>query len=243
MPSGPRGPAGEADEIAAFLATAGVTRGARILDAPCGIGRRAFALAERGYRVTAADPNEIAIGALQARIPAELAAHLEFRHASRETLPGPPVSEPFDLILCLDHAMGRGPSEEDTAFLERLRGHLAPGGFLLLDLLQRDFFASRPRPFAYHVVAGLEQHEFRTFNPITGALDLTWKFYQQEGKDLRFRGSSSAHLRLLAPHEARQLLQEGGWHLEAVYGGWGREAVSPDRRKLILVARPAARVK
>lgn len=243
MAPAPRIPAGEAGEVAAFLATAGIAGGARILDAPCGIGRRAFALAEHGYRVTAADPNGVAIGALKARVRPDLASRLQFRQASRETLPGPPVDERFDLILCLDHAIGRGPPEDDVALLERFRGHLAPGGFLLVELLHRDFYASRPRPFAYHVVAGMEQHEFRSFDPRTGVLDLTWKFYQQDGQDLRFRGSSSEHLRLLAPHEAQRLLREGGWLVEGSYGGWNRDAVSPDRRKLILVARPVARVK
>ena len=243
MPPAPRIPAGEAGEVAGFLATAGLADGARILDAPCGIGRRAFALAERGYRVTAVDPNGVAIGALQARIRSEPALRLQFRHASRETLPGPPVDERFDLILCLDHALGRGPPEDDVALLERFRGHVAPGGFLLVELLQRDFFASRPRPFAYHVIAGMEQHEFRSFDPRTGILDLTWKFYQQDGKDLRFRGTTSAHLRLFAPHEAQELLRQGGWLVEGFFGGWSREPVSPDRRKLIVVARPAARIK
>lgn len=243
MPPAFRGPAGEAEDVAGFLVTAGLAAGARILDVPCGIGRRALALAEHGYRVTAVDPNDVAIHALKARIPTELGARLEYRHASRETLPGPPVSDRFDVILCLDHAVGRGPMDEDAAFLERLRGHLAPNGFLVLDLLHRDFFASRPRPFAYHVVAGLEQHEFRSFDPLTGVLDLRWRIYQRDGKDLRFRGTSSARLKLLAPDEARGLLAQAGWHVEASYGSWDRAAVSSEHRRLILLARPSARVK
>lgn len=241
MPLPSRAPAAEGEEIAAFLDAAGVARSARILDVPCGIGRRAFALAEHGYRVVAADPNEIAIDSLKARVPAELAGRLEYRHASRDTLPGPPVSETHEVLLCLDHAVGRGPRDEDVAFLERLRGHLAPRGFLVLELLHRDFFAGRPRPFAYHVIGGVEQHEFRAFDPLTGMLDLTWKFYQRDGADLRFRGSSTAQLKLLAPHEARQLLEDSGWRLETIHGGWGREPVSPERRKLVLMARPSAR--
>ncbi len=241
MPPTGRPPGSEAEDIAAFLAAANVHPGSRILDVPCGIGRRAFALAEHGYRVTAVDPNEVAIQTLKERVPTALAPRLEYRHASRETLPGPPLSELFHVILCLDHVLGRGPADEEVAFLERLRGHLAADGFLVLDLLHRDFFASRPRPFAYHVIGDLEQHEFRSFDPLTGVLQLTWKFYQREGEDLRFRGSNTARMRLLAPHEVERLLHDGGWRLEAVHGGWGKEAVSSDRRKLVLVARPSAR--
>lgn len=241
MPSTVRAPATEAEEIAAHLDAAGVPRSARLLDAPCGIGRRAFALAERGYRVTAVDPNEIAIGALQARVPAELSQRLEYRHAARETLPGPPVSDAFEVLLCLDHALGRGSREDDVALLERLRGHLSKGGLLLLELLHRDYFAARPRPFAYHVIGDLEQHEFRSFDPLAGVLGLTWKFYQREGNDLRFRGSSSTRLQLVAPDEVRQLLEDAGWRLETVHGGWSGEAVSSERRRLVFAARSAAR--
>lgn len=240
MPTPPRPSRADADEIAAFLAAAGVAPGARILDAPCGIGRRAHGLAERGYLVTAVDANPVAMEALRRRAPKESGGRLDCRSAAREAMPGLPPGEAFDVLLCLDHAIGRGPREEDVAFLARLRGHVAPGGFLLLDLLHRDFFAGRPRPFAYHVIGEVEQHEFRAFEPVSGILELTWKFYRREGKDLRFQGTSSARMRLMAPHEAAGLLGDAGWRIEAWHGGWGKEAVSADHRKLLLVARPAA---
>ncbi|HYM38884.1 MAG TPA: class I SAM-dependent methyltransferase [Thermoplasmata archaeon] len=241
MPPTRHSPGRETEELAGFLAAVGVPAGARILDAPCGIGRRAFDLAEHGFRVTAVDANEVAIDALQRRVPAAWKGRLTYRAASKETMPGPPVSERFDAVLCLDHALSREPPEDDRDLLARLRGHLNPGGVLVVDFLHRDFFASRPRPFAYHVVGDLEQHEFRTFDALSGVLGLRWRFYRREGSDLRFRGESSARLKLLAPHEARRLVEDAGWTVEGLYGGWAREAVSPDRRKLVLVARPAAR--
>jgi SAM-dependent methyltransferase len=241
VPPAHRPPMRETEELATFLAAEGVSRGARILDAPCGIGRRAFELAEHGFHVTAADANEVAIEALMRRMPSELAGHLTYRVASRETMPGPPVADRFDAILCLDHALGRGPPEDDRDLLMRLRGHLASGGILLVDFLHRDFFAAHPRPFAYHVVGDLEQHEFRTFDAVSGILDLRWRFYRRAGADLQFRGDSSARLKLLAPHETQALLESAGWKVRAMYGGWAKEPVSADHRKFLLVARPAAR--
>jgi SAM-dependent methyltransferase len=241
MPPAHRPPVQETEELAAFLTAERVSRSARILDAPCGIGHRAFELAEHGFQVTAVDSNEVAIEALRRRVPEEMAGRLTYRVASRETMPGPPVAEPFDAILCLDHALGRGTPEDDRDLLARLRGHLASGGVLLVDFLHRDFFAARPRPFAYHVVGDLEQHEFRTFDPASGILEQRWRFYQRAGTDLRFRGDSNATLKLLTPHEARGLLERAGWKVEATYGGWGKDPVSTDRRKFILVARPSAR--
>lgn len=237
MPSHPS--AAEAEEIVRFLQGANVPAGARVLDAPCGLGRRAQALAERGFRVTAVDPNEVAIDALRKRTGKRLAGRLEYRSSPFAGLPGLGPEERFDILLCLDHAICRDPPEDDEALLRRLRGHVAPDGRLFVELLHRDFFAARPRPFAYHVLGGIEQHEFRRFDAATGILELTWKFYQRSGDDLRFRGTTSARLRLVSPHEATLLLEKAGWAVDALHGGWGREPVSADRRKIVLVARPA----
>ena len=108
-----------------------------------------------------------------------------------------------------------------------------------MDLLHRDFFASRPRPFAYHAARNVEQHEFRAFDARSGVLELTWKFYEREGEDLRFRGASSARFKLVVPHEAVRILEEAGWAVESLYGGWEKEALSSDRRKFLLGARAA----
>ncbi len=237
MPSHPS--AAEAEDIVRFLQDANVPAGGRVLDAPCGLGWRAQGLAQHGFRVTAVDPNEVAIDALRRRTGKRLADRLEYRSAPLSEFPGLGPEEPFDVLLCLDHAICRDPPRDDGAFLRRLRGHVAAEGRLLVDLLHRDFFAARPRPFAYHVLGGIEQHEFRRFDAATGILELTWKFYQRGGQDLRFRGTTSARLRLVSPHEATALLEGAGWAVEALHGGWGREPASPDRRKIVLVARPA----
>lgn len=241
MPSPQAAAAGEAEEVAAFLEAEGIPSGSRLLDLPCGIGRRARGLADRGYRVIAVDANPVAIEALRRRVPKRLGDRLEYRALSLETAPGVKEGESFDAILCLDHAIGRDARERDVARLAGLRDHASPSSLLLVDFLARDFFASRPRPFAYHVVGDVEQHEFRVFDPVSGVLELTWRFYQRDGADLRYRGISSARLRLLAPHEAEAILRDAGWSVAARYGGWQREPVSADHRKLLLVARPAAR--
>ncbi len=236
-----RPPAEEAEAIETFLAEEGIAPGSRLLDAPCGIGRRASALAARGFRVVAVDPNDVGVEAAKARVPPNLRPSLRFGTAPLERLPDLGEDERFDAILCLDHALGRGDASAEGAMLARLRPHLAPGGRLIVDLLHRDFFALRPRPFSFHVIGSIEQHEFRSFDPRTGILDLTWKFYEREGEDLKHRADASTTMRLLTPHQAESLLESAGWHVAALYGGWGREAVSAERRKLVLVARPAAR--
>lgn len=231
---GPR-PGHEVPEIAAFLARCGVPAGDRVLDVPCGVGRRALGLAEHGYRVTATDANDIGIGAAQARVPSRLRDRLRFEARPREAWPG--EDGPYNAVLCLDHALGRATTQEDRDLLTRLRTAVAPGGLLAVEMLHREFFALRPKPFAFHVVGTMEQHEFRTFDPATGILELSWKFYERAGEDLKHRADSAVSLRLLAPHEVRHLCEEAGWRVESVAGGWKDEPLKPERRSWVLSAR------
>jgi SAM-dependent methyltransferase len=236
---GVRPPLEEIEAIRSFLQRERVESGSRLLDVPCGIGRRAVGLAEAGYHVTAVDPNEVGIAAAKERVPRAVADRLAFASARRDELPGLPADATFDAILCLDHAVGRGPAAEDVAFLRRLAAHIRPNGSLVMDLLNRDFFASRPRPFALHTIGPLEQHEFRSFDPMTGVLHLDWKFYERVGDDLKHRTESSADLTPLTARDASSILQQAGWRMSGVWGTWGRDSVTADRRKLIVLATPA----
>src|SRR6266704_7016755 len=149
MPAGiVRPPLEDVEAIRTFLEEEGVAHEAHLLDVPCGIGRRAVGLAEAGFEGTAVDPNEMGIAAATERIPDALVKRLHFATASRDSLPGLAAGTRFEAILCLDHALGRGSTADDTAFLRRLAAHARrPEGRLVLDLLNRDFFAARRRPF------------------------------------------------------------------------------------------------
>src|SRR2546425_6823233 len=200
MPAGiVRPPLEDVEAIRMFLEGEGIAPGAHLLDVPCGIGRRAVGLAEAGFEVTAVDPNEMGIAAATERIPDAVVKRLHFATASRDSLPGLPAGARFDAILCLDHALGRGSAADDLALLRRLEAHVRPEGRLVLDLLNRDFFASRQRPFAFHTIGSFEQHEFRSFDPVTGVLRLEWKLYERVGQGLKHRTYSSAGLTRLQP--------------------------------------------
>src|SRR5207245_3872035 len=107
----------EAENIRAFLQEEGIAAGARLLDVPCGIGRRATGLAEEGYEVVAVDPNEIGIAAARGRVPPAIADRLTFASAPRATLPGLPSAASFHAVLYLARALARGPTAATGAFV------------------------------------------------------------------------------------------------------------------------------
>src|SRR5438445_10435737 len=98
-----RPPLEEAENIRAFLQEEGVAAGARLLDVPCGIGRRATGLAEEGYEVVAVDPTEIGIAAARGRVPPAIAERLTFASAPPEPLPRLPSDAAFGAGLWPDH--------------------------------------------------------------------------------------------------------------------------------------------
>jgi len=90
------------------------------------------------------------------------------------------------------------------------------------------------------MIGSFEQHEFRSFDPVTGVLRLEWKFYERIGEDLKHRTDSSAELTLLTPRDVAWNLGQSGWRIVGVWGGWRREAVTADHRKLTVLATPAS---
>jgi SAM-dependent methyltransferase len=75
----------------------------RAVDLGCGAGDDTLALLERGWRVVAIDAEEEAIRRLRARVPQEVAAHLETQRGRMEDVELPPtdlVWASFSLFFC-----------------------------------------------------------------------------------------------------------------------------------------------
>ena len=96
------------------------------LDLACGEGRHAVWLAKRGWRVTAVDFSEVAIGKAHARAARE-GVEVQFRTV--DLLDYEPDEHVFDLVLVLFLQL---PSDERRLVLGRAARALAPGGTFLL---------------------------------------------------------------------------------------------------------------
>jgi len=103
--------------------------GHRVLDAGCGTGIIASALAERDYVVTAIDSSDFMVsrcGAFASRT-----ANLTCLKQDYHTMS---YHNQFDAVVSWNHSLGYTTREDDRNALERMYKALAPGGKLLLDL-------------------------------------------------------------------------------------------------------------
>ncbi|WP_110183395.1 class I SAM-dependent methyltransferase [Nocardioides solisilvae] len=111
---------GEARMVDAML-----PRGARVLDAGCGPGRLAGALARRGHDVWGVDVDPVLVEAAEVDHPGPT-----YRVADLATLDL--GTDPFDLVVSAGNVMLFLAPDTERAVLARLREHLRPGGRLVI---------------------------------------------------------------------------------------------------------------
>jgi 2-polyprenyl-3-methyl-5-hydroxy-6-metoxy-1,4-benzoquinol methylase len=120
--------------------------GAEILDCPCGHGRIANPLAERGYRVTGLDSTELFLE--RAREDASA------RGVEVEYVPGDmrelPWKDRFDGLLNWFTSFGYFSDEENKSVLRQFHDALKPGGRLVLETQNVTRIMLNPQPM--HVV-------------------------------------------------------------------------------------------
>ena len=196
-----------------FLALAGETPGARVLDLGCGTGRLTVALASAGHSVTGLEPAAAMLAVARTKEGAEKVTWIE---GTASAAP----SEAFDLALMTSHVAQ--VFVEDAAWAETLRDlarALVPGSRLAFD--SRDAAARAWESWTGVTSVGNGSVSFTSINELPGgealAVDST----------LRFRTEA----------ELRESLEAAGFAIEAVYGGWNREPVGAGDGELIVIAR------
>ncbi|MFD2758220.1 class I SAM-dependent methyltransferase [Gulosibacter faecalis] len=114
----------------ARLIDAMAERGSRILDAGCGTGRIGGWLAERGHEVTGVDLDEYLISVAREDYPQ---ARWEVGNLASFSIDDEYGDlQEFDLIVSAGNVMTFLAESERLPALERLRGHLAPNGRLVV---------------------------------------------------------------------------------------------------------------
>ena len=192
--------------------------GSRVLDAPCGYGRLARALAERGAIVLGVDQSEILLEKAEkdrGQVPATRLRYI--RHDLRK----PMEDSGFDAAFNVFSSIGYGTEQDDLAVLQTLRSAVRPGGLVLLEATHRDMVAalrSRGTPPARRWDDGTLIAEESTFDSISGRVYSRWFWWGPDG-----RGEKSASLRLYTATELVRLMQTAGLRFRSAHRGYSLE--------------------
>jgi SAM-dependent methyltransferase len=197
--------------------------GMRVLDAGCGPGRHALALARRGIDVVGVDLSDDFIAL--AREQAAGMDHAAFLVVDVRDLA---FDREFDAVICLcqgGFGLLGGGEDEDRA-LAGLAGALRPGGRLALSAFNA-YFAAR------HLESG------ETFDAATGVNHETATLRDPDGNERGFDLWTTC----FTPRELRLLAHAAGLTVDAVYGvSPGQYATTPpsiDRHEHLLLAHRA----
>jgi SAM-dependent methyltransferase len=206
----PEHTAREADSVARML---GVPAGASVLDVPCGAGRVALSLAERGYRMTAVDSSAEFLARARSSAGAE---QVVWEKRDMRDLPWPGA---FDGAFCVGNSFGYLDDEGNAAFLRAVRAALRPGARFVLEtpmILENLLGHLQPNPWwkagdVYLLVENRYDHE-------RSRVDIEYTFVANGRVEVR-RGSHRAY----TYRELVVLLTASGFAV-TVAQPWSREA-------------------
>jgi 2-polyprenyl-3-methyl-5-hydroxy-6-metoxy-1,4-benzoquinol methylase len=147
--------------ISLILKNVSIPNKAKILDAACGAGRHAIALAQKGYKVTAFDLSEPLINKAKT-LSNELNLNINFFNADLRTVD---FKERFSLILNLFTSFGYFENDEENfRFLTESKKWLLPKGYFILDYLNMNYIIENHVPQSVKAMENKKVIENRRFN-------------------------------------------------------------------------------
>ena len=200
-------------EAAHLIRMMGVAPGARVLDVPCGGGRLALALAERGYAVTGVDGSA---GFLEHARAAPGASRVAWEQRDMRDLPWPGE---FDAAFCVGNSFGYLDDQGNADFLRAVRAALEPGARFVLEtpmVIENLLGHLQPRPWwrAGDVWLLVENR----YDQASSRLEIDYTFVS----DGRVETRHGSH-RAFSYRELAALLEEAGFEA-APDSPWTREA-------------------
>ncbi len=229
----------QASQIAKILERFGIASGARILDAPCGIGRHATRLARLGYRVVGVDlsPGYVA-RARELAAQEGVADRTTYVQGDLRTLRSAvPEGTVFDAAVNLWTSIGYYDEGTDVGILREYASLVRPGGILLLETINRDFLVRHFEPQGREAFGEIVQIEQRHLDLDASRMRNEWRFFRTRGDDLDHVATIPIDHRVYGLHELRALLERAGWEAAGAFGGLEMEAASFDAPRLLVVGR------
>lgn len=126
------------EEVRFLMKYCGVPRNGKILDVGCGVGRHAMEMASAGYHVVAIDRSRSYLTkAVEEANRTDL--KIKFVEGDMRAFSLPPS---FDAVTSLHTSFGYFSDRDNVKALRCMASSLAPGGQLILDVVNRDWVAS-----------------------------------------------------------------------------------------------------
>ncbi|MEY9948381.1 trans-aconitate 2-methyltransferase [Kitasatospora sp. GAS1066B] len=202
--------------------------GASILDVPCGFGRHAGPLTERGYQVTGIDASAEQIDQARQRHPKATFAQADMRT---------PPPGPFDVVLNLWTSFGYldTPSEDQQA-LTAWASALNPGGHLVMELTTRERAEYENRRAAEPISTKSVTHE--------GVTEDAWYDWEARIAHVRYTRpgwSRTCRTRMYSRPELHAMLTAAGFSTVTFTGDFAGGPVQPQNRTVVLATTPTQR--
>ena len=194
-----------------------------VLELGCGTGRVTLPIARAGVPVVGLDRSPLMLDV--ARRKAAGVAGVRWTVADMRTFE---LGERFGLI-CIPHRtfLHLLTVDDQLAVLDRCRRHLRPGGFLSLNI-------SNPSPALLAAVRGRGPVRGRRTSPTAPGSGA--RAGSAQGPIIG-QPHAGLYVRYVLPDEMRGLLEQSGFGVEALYGGFDRQPFSEDSTEQVWVAK------
>jgi 2-polyprenyl-3-methyl-5-hydroxy-6-metoxy-1,4-benzoquinol methylase len=215
-------------EVNAIVRLLELEQAVDILDLACGYGRHTNRLAARGQRMSGVDI-EAGFLELAQRQAEEMGLRVNYQQADMRAMD---YDQEFDVVLLLFTAFGYFEDAENLAVLRNIQKALRPGGRFLVDIPnQKTFVEHLPPAFVDEVGQDLMINR--------GAYDDQARRWYNRRVVIRngVRKDKPFYVRLYDEAEIRCLLEEAGMETVQIYSGWNGEALGPESRRMIILAR------
>ncbi|MCC7354618.1 MAG: methyltransferase domain-containing protein [Anaerolineae bacterium] len=219
--------------------------GGPILELGCGTGRLMQPLAEAGYRVTGVDASPAMLALAEKKLAAaSLSQTARLVNADmREFQTGETYRLAF---IALNTFMHLETQADQLRALRCWRRHLAPGGFLTIDLFSPDLgslleadgrLAEANRWTDPATGVTVQKLYTRTVDLATQTISVTFVYDETLPDGTLRRALAPFKLRYLWRYEAELLLDKAGYVVEELYGSYYLEPFSSSSGRMIFVAR------
>ena len=214
--------------------------GSRVLELGCGSGRLTIPVAQNGVDIMGADVSLPMLQSARAKavtlglkVPFVQADMRQFEFGAR-----------FSAILIPGNSLLHLVTSKDLwQCLASVRRHLAPGGKLVFDISKWDLARLAREPRERHLVLRVTHpqrgeitvQETAEYDAAEQTRRVVWYLSAPDEPDFQI---IEYRLRVIFPQELVLLLDYAGFHLEARYGEFTREAFSATSRRQVCICTP-----